>query len=55
MATRVGVIRAIGIVMVPPAYLESLIKRGDKMLRSDIDTEQLLKSKIDPGTDQQEL
>jgi hypothetical protein len=46
MATTVGVIRAIGVVMVPPAYLDSPIERGDEMLNSDIDTQKILVSNI---------
>ena len=46
MATTVGIIRAIGVVTVPPVYLNSLIDLGDIMLHSEIDNETLLKSKI---------
>ena len=49
MATIVGILRAIGIIISPssPSYFDSIISLDDVWLRSKIDIEKLLNSKID--------
>ena len=46
MATTVGVIHAIGVVAGPAEYLSSSIDTSSSMLKSKIDTEALLDSRI---------
>ena len=46
MATTVGIIRAIGVRVLSPIYLKSIINLGDIDLDSEIDAETRLKSKI---------
>ncbi len=46
---NVSIIQAIGVVVVPPVYLDSTIERSDKQLKSYIDNQQsLLESEIVP-------
>ena len=51
MSILTTILRAIGIYVVPPVYLDSPINRGDIELDSKINNECVLKSKISTDYD----
>ena len=55
MASTVGIIRAIGVVLLAPAYFDSPITLDDLNLLSKIDNETRLRSKIKPGIEPNEI